>query len=131
MGGADMDRVNDLLARGLTGAARRHEAIAGNIANVNTPRYPRQDVEFLELLRREFRAGTSLGLRLTEAGHLAPVKPGAQAGQRLFMRNDGNAVDLEYEMNQLAGNALYFNALSRQLQSSLGRLRVAITEGRR
>jgi len=125
-----MERVNDLLMRGLTGAKRRHEAIASNIANVNTPQYRRKDVDFLAVLRREFgRRDGSSSARLQRAAS-SDTTPGA-LGAAFPMRVDGNTVDVEFEMSQLSGNALYFSAVSRQLQSNLARLRTAITDGRR
>lgn len=132
-GGLDMDRVSDLLIRGLTGSVRRHEAIAGNIANVNTPQYQRRDVDFLAVLRREFaaRPHSARAERGTQARDSAPGSEWTGVAEAFPMRVDGNTVDVEFEMNQLASNALYFNALSRQLRSNLGRLRTAITEGRR
>jgi flagellar basal-body rod protein FlgB len=129
----DVDRVSDLLMRGLTGAVRRHEAIAGNIANVNTPHYQRRDVDFLAVLRREFAAGpgSTRAPRQISARDSSPGTEWPGVAEAFPMRVDGNTVDVEFEMNQLASNALYFNALSRQLRSNLGRLRTAVTEGRR
>ncbi|HAI22098.1 MAG TPA: flagellar basal body rod protein FlgB [Clostridiales bacterium UBA8153] len=128
-----MDRVSDLLVRGLTGAVRRHEAIAGNIANVNTPHYQRRDVDFLSVLRREFaaRPGSARAERGRTARDGSSGPDWAGVTETFPMRVDGNTVDVEFEMNQLASNALYFNGLSRQLRSNFGRLRTAITEGRR
>ncbi len=128
--------VAQLLQRAMGGASHRHDVISNNIANANTPNYQRQEVDFLTSLRREMGRKQTTSLHLTHPGHhsepatgLGPhasLPPGG-----LVMRNDGNSVDIEDEMVELAKNSLYYNAVSRQLQSHLSRLRTAITEGRR
>jgi flagellar basal-body rod protein FlgB len=114
---------------------RRHEAIANNIANVNTPGYRRRDVPFQTTLARALETSQAVGLVVTRPGHQLPaadqVAFRAQLATESTMRNDGSTVDIEQEMVELSGNALYYSAVSRQLQAGLARLRAAITEGRR
>src|SRR5271163_4632192 len=100
----------------------RHEAIASNLANVETPNYKRLDVSpSFESQLREAVAGQSS----TEIANLQPslaVDTGAISG-----RSDGNTVQLETEMLKLNQNTVE-NTLETQLVSaSLARLRLAIT----
>ena len=100
----------------------RHQAIASNLANVETPNYKRLDVSpSFESQLREAVAGQNPA----EIANLQPsltVDTGAISG-----RSDGNTVQLENEMLKLNQNVVE-NALETQLVSgSLARLRLAIT----
>ncbi|MCR4398802.1 MAG: flagellar basal body protein, partial [Firmicutes bacterium] len=45
------DRTMTLLERGLDIASARHNVLAGNIANANTPGYKRRDISFEGVMR--------------------------------------------------------------------------------
>jgi flagellar basal-body rod protein FlgB len=76
--------------------ALRHEAIASNLANVETPHYRRTDVapSFTTELQQALAAGDTA--RVSEA-HLR-LAPDPTA---LAQRKDGNTVDLEAELMRL------------------------------
>ena len=100
----------------------RHQAIASNLANVETPNYKRLDVSpSFEAQLRQAVAGQDSA----EIASLQPalaVDTGAISG-----RSDGNTVQLETEMLKLNTNTVE-NTLETQLVSgSLARLRLAIT----
>jgi flagellar basal-body rod protein FlgB len=100
----------------------RHQAIASNLANVETPNYKRMDVSSsFETQLRQAVAGQNS----TEIAALQPsltVDTDAVSG-----RSDGNTVQLETEMLKLNQNVVE-NTLETQLVSgSLARLRLAIT----
>ncbi|HTA31737.1 MAG TPA: flagellar basal body protein [Candidatus Cybelea sp.] len=100
----------------------RQQAIASNLANVETPNYKRLEVSpSFEAQLRQAVAGQNPG----EIAGLQPeltVDTGAISG-----RSDGNTVQLETEMLKLNQNTVE-NALETQLvSSSLARLRLAIT----
>ncbi len=134
--GSVFGTVAQLLQRAMGGASQRHEVIANNIANANTPNFKRQEVDFLTSLRREMDRHQSGSLQLTHPNHQSEHAGGLKSLPSwrkggLVMRNDGNSVDIESEMVEMAKNSLYYNAVANQLQSQLSRLRTAITEGRR
>jgi flagellar basal-body rod protein FlgB len=100
----------------------RHQAIASNLANVETPNYKRMDVSSsFEAQLREAVAGQNS----TEIANLQPslaVDTTAISG-----RSDGNTVQLEKEMLMLNTNTVE-NSLETQLVSgSLAKMRLAIT----
>lgn len=106
--------------RSLDGLALRHEAIATNIANVNTPGYTRQEVAFEESLEAAFAAHES---GHGEAAHGASVtagrpdvlltwQPVATQGPATPQRLDGNGTSVEKEISGMAENALRYNAVS-------------------
>ena len=100
----------------------RHEAIASNLANVETPRYRRLDVapNFENQLRQ------AVANRDTE--HLARLQPEIAAdAQAVSNRRDGNTVQLEGELVKLNQNALEHAFETQLVTGTLLRLRLAIT----
>jgi flagellar basal-body rod protein FlgB len=102
------DTTQAALAAAMTGAAQRQNAIADNIANVDTPGYQRKDVDFHGALRNAMAAGAPLeGMSFTPQvdASAAPV------------RADGNTVDIDRESAAEASNGLEYEALSQVLKS--------------
>lgn len=128
----------DMLSNAISGADLQHEAIAQNVANVNTPNYRRQTVSFQEALAaaagepiasdepalkvdsdRQFGSGNGAG---------QPFDPQIQIDDTDQMRVDGSNVDVDQEMAQLSQNSGYSQTMSQLLQVQFMRLREAITE---
>ncbi|GAB7388212.1 flagellar basal body rod protein FlgB [Bacillaceae bacterium] len=127
----------EILQKSLEAAALRQRTIANNIANVSTPHYKRQEVVFESLLKEALEKRSAFVGRRTHPRHLlignAPeTLPSANVvtETNTVMQNNGNNVDIDAEMSQLAKNSLWYNALVTQLNHELGQLRLAIT-GRR
>jgi flagellar basal-body rod protein FlgB len=100
------DTVHLSLERAIQGSALRHEALASNMANVNTPGYRRQDVDFHSALQAAMPAGRDA---------LATTPIGATTDASAPMRADGNSVDVDVESANLAQNALEYQALTQVL----------------
>jgi len=109
------------LERALGGAALRQEAIATNLANVNTPGYQRQDVNFADSLAQAFAAGSRT--------LVADVRPTINADADAPMRADGSTVDVDQEAAAQAENGLQYEALSAVLKSRMAILRSALGVG--
>ena len=100
----------------------RQQAIASNLANVETPNYKRLDVSpSFETQLRQAVAGQN-------PGEIASMQPELTIDSAAVSgRADGNTVQLETEMLKLNQNTVE-NALETQLvSSSLARMRLAIT----
>ena len=124
----------DVLHQALTGLARRQQAIAGNIANVDTPGYTRNDVSFESELRGA--AGQGGRLAATDARHISTAPGGGSLLGSLInvdptrsstSRNDGNDVDIDYEMTQLAETSLRYQLLTQATSSRFINLRDLVT----
>ena len=100
----------------------RHQAIASNLANVETPNYKRLDVS------PSFEAELRQAVAGQNSGEIATLQPSlAVDATSISGRSDGNTVQLETEMLKLNQNTLE-NMLETQLVSgSLAQLRLAIT----
>lgn len=132
-----------ILERALGASGLRQQALAQNLANVNTPGYKALRVTFEDALASALaaREGREARLRLvtTDPRHIpspAPAGPGdvvpaVWRDPSHSARADGNNVDLEGEMARVAANQLWYWALSRLVGDEFGRLRLAVTEGRR
>ncbi len=142
------DATGRLLATALDGLASRQEAIAANLANIDTPGYAPLAVDFETALRAQIEAANggfaplqprppTLGSSADEGPsridprHLAGVaspaggvevsivpRPTVEAG-----RNDRNTVDLEAQVTGLAETQLRYAAVSRLISLRLGMLR--------
>jgi flagellar basal-body rod protein FlgB len=128
----------DMLTNAISGADLQHEAVAQNIANVNTPNYRRQTVSFQDALAAaagEPIASSEVALKVDSdrqfgsgAGAAQPFNPQIQIDDTDQMRVDGSNVDVDQEMAQLSQNSGYSQTMSQLLQVQFMRLREAITE---
>jgi flagellar basal-body rod protein FlgB len=139
------DPTSRAVRTALTGLQMRQQAIANNIANVDTPEYKAQAVSFEEALQRQLagRPTTpplvkSIGLDTTDPRHI-PLEPRVETFEARpvtypsndgTLRNDGNNVDVEREMTKLAETQITYSALGQMTSARLGILRGAIREGR-
>jgi flagellar basal-body rod protein FlgB len=101
---------------------KRHEALAANIANVNTPGYHRVDVSktFTQELQSQFKAGHPDAA--SAQGNIVAIDPDA-SGARL----DGNNVHVDQELLQMGSNEMQYETLTEFVSSSLVQLKTAIT----
>jgi flagellar basal-body rod protein FlgB len=90
------------LEKAIEGAAARQQAIAQNLANVDTPGYQRVDVDFHQTLANALASGTD-GL----SSATFPPQRDASA----TVRSDGSTVDPDVESAAQARNGLEYEAL--------------------
>ncbi len=122
-----------------TGARQTHDAIANNIANINTPGFKRTDVDFREALAAElprYQDSSELALVTTDDKQIAAgpdfeAKPFAvttSIDDTQQMRVDGSNVDLDQEMAKLSLNSSYSQTMHALLSQQYTRIREAIEE---
>ena len=106
----------------------RETAINNNIANVDTPNYKRQDVEFSSVLESELK--NTKNSNLTEAVHnvdlddLDAEEYTDEAGYSY--RQDGNNVDIDTENVELASEQIRYQALTSSMTMDFTRLKSVI-----
>lgn len=115
----------EFLKKGMDTAALRQSAISSNIANVNTPGYKVNKVEFESRLQGVLD-GT--GLVRTDEGHMYPggvtgLDPVMEKRTNTSVKDDGNNVDIDYEMAELSANNIYYDALVSQLNAKYAMMR--------
>jgi len=113
---------NYQLARKLLDASVvRQEAIASNIANVDTPGYRRLDVasDFATQLRTSLESG-----KFSEADALRPSiieDPTARS-----IRPDGNSVEMENELLAMNRNSVEYDYLTEVVSRNIKQMKIAI-----
>ncbi len=121
----------------LDGLTRRQEAVASNIANVDTVGYRRKSVTFESALKDRIAAARGEHpLRVTDADHVPSASAsgrdlgGAETRDVVASRNDDNRVSIDEEMALLADTQLRYQALTQSINGRLGTLRNIIRGGR-
>jgi len=124
-----LDRATAVLTKVLDGTAVRQRTLTTNIANAETPGYQRRDVDFTTRL-------TEITSRVHDdprqivrdiEGVAVETSEDANAPRKI----DGNSVNIEHEMVELARNSLEYETSARLLSMKLSGLKNAIREGRR
>ena len=110
----------------ITGAAQRHDALAANLANANTPGYQRVDVDFHSALQAALSQGSGAAPALERMGFTPRADASAGAVQA-----DGSTVDAERESAQMAENAMEQEAAVQVAQARIHILESAIGVGGR
>ena len=99
------------LQRAMGGAQLRQQVLANNLANANTPGFKRSDVDFHDALAQAFGRGN-----VTTADRTRPVQGQHRAATH---EADGNNVDVDTEMSNLAENSLDYQSLTSVLTSRI------------
>lgn len=124
-----MDKIQyDLLKNALNTSSLRQQTISSNIANVNTPGYKVNKVEFEQLLDQASRGN---GMKATAKKHygisdMSDVTAQVEKRTNTSVKDNGNNVDIDYEMTELAANSLYYQSLISQLNSKYSSFRTVI-----
>ncbi|NIM06550.1 MAG: flagellar basal body rod protein FlgB [Armatimonadetes bacterium] len=121
------DVASAALEKALDGTAARHRTLANNIANVDTPGFRRREVAFHDALRGALKSANDSEQTLAR---LKRVRPRKFVDRTRSARADGNTVNIETEMGELAKNTLEYEADVQLLLSKLRMLRTAISGGR-
>lgn len=106
--------------------AARHQAIASNIANINTPEYKRVDVS------EGFQDAYRNALRSLDEGKLDVSKPAPEIAESLEhgeVRKDGNNVDMEKEMVLMMSNRTEYEFAAEMLARNFRGIKTAIGGG--
>lgn len=131
-------RADVLLRAALDGLAARQRVISNNVANVDTPGFKASRVAFEDALRRAMGAEDG-GLPLAKVQNavagpddqLVDLTPVVIQSNQTTRRVDGNNVDIDQQMVELAETNVTYNALAQLTSARLQLLRSVINDGRR
>lgn len=111
----------------------RHNVLAGNLANADTPGYVASDVDFAAAMASAAAAGPN---RAAAAGHIPLDAAGGVAPRPVAVDAaggspgpDGNAVDADRALVALAENGLQYGAAAKTAAKKLGILRYVASDG--
>lgn len=128
--------MNDLsyqrIKEGLDASSMRQRTISSNLANVNTANYKANKVEFEAELRKALNEN-AINMKATHESHLGGsmtslVVPKTVRTEGTSMNENGNNVDIDNEMVELASNEIYYSALIAQLNQKLGNMNYVINK---
>ncbi|HVE83614.1 MAG TPA: flagellar basal body rod protein FlgB [Myxococcales bacterium] len=126
------------LERALDARLLRHTALAGNLANANTPGYQPRDVDFQAVLQQEQLSLPAPAAALAAEGRLSvpvPAVPGLSGAPPIAAATgaaagmDGNKVDPDRTLAAIAQNALQYGAAARAAGKKLAILRYVASDG--
>ncbi len=113
----EASNVTDMLFKQLNFRGERQKVIASNIANLNTPGYKTKDIKFNEVLNESI-SKNDLKLQTTHSGHMSFDNTPSKVSRiqtyevgGLEEQNDGNNVNLDQQMSNMAKNSVMFDAL--------------------
>lgn len=123
-----------LLENSLDFATAKNKVIANNIANVDTPGYKAKNATFNTVLRDAINSG-QIEAKRTNPKHL-PFDTETKRPYQIAIRqngmynNNGNNVDIDMEMAELAKNQIYYQSLVDRLNGNFSSLQTVIRGGR-
>jgi len=117
----------------------RNKVITGNIANSETPGYRALGYDFEDQLQalsgidQPFSMKTSNDKHFRDSNTQADgsIQPDVYVRPQESITEDGNTVDVDQEMAQLAQNQILYRAASELISRKIGILRYAISTGGR
>ena len=138
-----IDPTMTILSQALDGLTSQQAVISSNLANIDTPNYQPQSVDFETALQTEYAAmsgsadaglpptsglSADLGMATTDPRHFSSIgtlNDGSSANVSAVnenIRNDGNKVDLETEMTALTEAQIKYEANSRLISGKYSQL---------
>ena len=130
---SDVFNYVNVLDKAADGAWMRNQAIAHNIANVDTPGYKRQDVSFEAELKHALKASKYVSLdekvdHLNQNG-LSRINPRTYSDYSGYAyRLDRNNVDIDTENVELASNQLKYNALVQSINEEFNNIKTVLSK---
>ncbi|MCL2345638.1 MAG: flagellar basal body rod protein FlgB [Desulfobulbus sp.] len=112
---------------------QRHQILASNIANADTPNYKARDFDFAQAMQKAMDGRPNAGgieLARTAPAHIAGSGQGG-AAQLMYRQEvqsavDGNTVDMDVERTQIADNAMHYQILTQLIGDKFKGLRNAM-----
>ncbi len=131
------DRTISVLSASMDATATRQRVSSDNIANINTPQYKRQIVDFESRLHQAMVRDEAVRGKMYQTndkhipirGNLNQIKPEINIDHTGTMREDGNNVDIDLELALLAENTVRFNVLSEAAARKFGDIKSVIRGG--
>ncbi len=126
-----------LLEKSLNVRSVQHQALSSNVANADTPHYKAFEVAVDEELRKLGTGKPRIQLARTHSSHLPVGRAEADRvtlknspAPALSLRADGNTVDLDRSMGELAENTIKYKTSAQLITSKFRGLKNAIIGGK-
>lgn len=127
MSGLFSDNAIQAAELALNGLSARQQAISNNLANIDTPGYRAQTVNFETAIQHALNSSGSLKMATTNPAHqtssaskaflTTTPRPGGTA------RADENNVDIDTELLQMSETGIQYQAVSQSISKKLSLLK--------
>lgn len=122
----------ETLEKSLDYSTARNRTIANNIANVDTPNYKSKDVVFKDLLTDTM--SQSIETKRTQPEHFSfheNIEKSyiVKENKNTMYNHNGNNVDIDREMAELAKNQLHYQAIVDRLNGKFNNIGTVIRGG--
>jgi flagellar basal-body rod protein FlgB len=131
------DKTVQALAASLKYRQLRQELIASNIANAETPGYKSKKIDFEEALARALDVDDELTMKTTDSKHynvggggFKNLQPEIREDANGIISPDGNTVDRDQEMAEMAENKIMYDASITLLNKKLALKKYAVGSDR-
>lgn len=130
---ASLDQHLSVLSQAMNMRTQRHQVLASNIANADTPGYKARDFSFESAMQNAMAGGAKSGVALarTDSGHIGAGSGSAHAAIQYRKETqsavDGNTVDMDVERTQIAENALQYQILTQLISEKFKGVRSALS----
>ena len=111
-------KIINYLEAGIKAEATKQNAIASNVANLNTPGYRRIELNFEELLQKAIDSGKEYNIEKDEPEFFAP--------EDTPVKSNGNDVSLDKEVSDMVKNTLRHSAYTKLLRKKYDMIELAI-----
>ena len=107
---------------------KRETLLANNIANVDTPGYKRQDIDFQSVLKSELNNYEFMNLdQKMKSVRLDKLNASVYTDHENYSyRLDGNNVDIDTEQVELASEQIKYQALTQSITAEFQRLQAVL-----
>ncbi len=110
---------------------QKHQVLASNIANADTPNYKARDFSFEKAMQAASDARSGVCLRTTHQGHIAGGNGTAMNNLLAYRQEtqsavDGNTVDMDVERSAMSENAIQYQILSQLVSNTFSSFKAAM-----
>jgi len=130
---ANLEQHLSVFSQAMNLRSQRHQVLASNIANADTPYYKARDFSFEEAMGNAMAgraSGKAVDLARTAPGHMAGGNSAGSAMLKFRAETqsavDGNTVDMDVERAQIAENALQYQILTQLIGDKFKGVRAAL-----
>lgn len=123
------DKTTRALGASLQLRQTRQNVISSNIANAETPGYQAKKVDFEDALARAIQNENPVSS--VTANEIGRVTADIYENPDAEINNDGNTVNVDKEMANLAENSIMYKAAIQLINKKMASLKYAATDGGR
>lgn len=130
---ASLEQHLSVLSQALNLRTQRHQVLASNIANADTPHFKARDFDFEAAMQQAMsgrKGGGEVNLATTSAGHIQGSGSSGPASLKFRTETqsavDGNTVDMDVERSQIAENAMQYQILTQLISDKFRGVRSAL-----